>query len=157
MIDTDRPQATSPTVDINRAAPAAAEAEIEIDAEPERVWETLVNVEGWPQWNPDVKSVSLQGGAREGSVFRWKTTSGTITSAFQTVQSPHHVSWTGKTMTLRAIHVWSIQQTGGKTAESFEGLLARLLRRPLNRMLQKTLDKTLEALKVEVERRSKSA
>lgn len=155
MIETDQPQATFPAADINRAAPVAAEAAIEIDATQVRVWETLLNVERWPQWNPDVKSVNLEDGIREGSVFRWKTSSGTITSTFQTVEPPHRVSWTGKTMSLKAIDVWSLEQNDGKTtvrtAESLEGPLARVLRRPLNKMLQRTLDKAVEALKVDVE------
>jgi uncharacterized protein YndB with AHSA1/START domain len=32
-------------MDVNRSAPVVAEAEIEIEAPPERVWETLVDVE----------------------------------------------------------------------------------------------------------------
>lgn len=156
IIDTDQPQSTSRTADINRAAPVVVEAAIEINAPAERVWETLVDVESWPRWNPDVKTVDLQGGTRVGSVFRWKTRSGTITSTFRTVDPPHHVSWTGKTMSLKAIHVWSLEATGGKTtvrtAESLEGPLARVLRGPLDTVLQKTLDKAVEALRVEVER-----
>ncbi len=161
MIDTYLPQSTQSTRDINHAAPVVAEAEIEIDAELERVWQALVDVERWPLWNRDVKHVRLHGDTREGSVFRWKTHSGTITSTFQTVEPPRHVSWTGKTMGLQAIHVWSLVRTDDKTtvktAESFEGLLARVLRRPLNTALQKSLDNALEALKVESQRPVESA
>jgi len=149
MIDTDQPQSTRPPEDINRAAPVTAEAEIEIDAKPERVWETLVNVERWPRWNADVKSVSLQGDTREGSVFRWKTGSGTITSTFQTIEPPRYVSWTGKTMSLSAIHVWSLEQTDGKTtvktAESFEAAdltCAHSRRSPASRFTMATTSPT---------------
>jgi hypothetical protein len=69
---------------------------------------------------------------------------------------PNHVSWTGRTMSLTASHVWSLELIDGKTtvrtAESREGPLARVLRGPLNKMLQKTLDKAVAALKAEVER-----
>lgn len=156
MIDIDQPQPAFPAADINRAAPVAAEAAIEIDAPRARVWEALADVERWPEWNPDVKAVNLEGGLREGSVFRWKTSSGTITSTFQTVEPPGHVAWTGKTMGLKAVHVWSLEQNAGmttvRTAESLDGPLARVLRRPLKTMLQKALDKTVAALKVDVER-----
>jgi hypothetical protein len=143
-------------MDVNRSAPVVAEATIEIEAGPERVWETLVDVERWPEWNRDVESVSLEGGIREGSIFRWKTRSGTIKSVFRTIQPPRHVAWTGKTMGIKAVHAWTLESiddgTRVTTAESFEGLLARLLRRRLRRMLQKTLVDGLEKLKAEGER-----
>ena len=82
-------------MDVNRGAPVVAEAEIVIEAPPERVWKTLVDVARWPNWNPEVESVVLEGGTREGSVFRWKTNSGTITSTFQTIEPPMHVAWAG--------------------------------------------------------------
>jgi uncharacterized protein YndB with AHSA1/START domain len=158
--DTDHSLSTPPASDINRAAPVVAETATEIHSTPWRLWETLVDVERWPEWNADVKAVSLQGGAREGSVFRWKTGSGTITSTFRTLEPPHFVSWTGKTMSLRATHVWSFEQNGGKTtlrtAESLEGPLARLLRRQLTKKLQKTLDANVEALKAHIEELPKS-
>jgi len=119
------------------------------------VWETLVNVSRWPEWNQEVKSVTVNGPLREGTVFRWKTNSGTITSTFQTIQPPHHVAWTGRTMGIKAVHAWRLEPNGTKTsvrtAESFDGLLAQLLRRPLRTMLTKTLDRGLESLKTAVE------
>jgi hypothetical protein len=148
-------------MDVNRSAPVVAEADIEIGAAPERVWDTLVDVERWPQWNSEVKSVTLEGGTQEGSVFRWKTSSGTITSTFQTLDPPRHVAWRGKTLSIKAIHIWTFEQIDGRTsvrtAESFEGLLARLLRRRLQKMLQKTLETGLQKLKAEVERQKTAA
>lgn len=114
----------------------------------------------WPTWNPEVKSVTLQGGLCEGSVFRWKTDTGTIVSTFQAIEPPHHVAWTGRTLTVSAVHVWRLAETNGKTtvktAESFEGLLARMLRRRLQPMLQKTLERGLEMLRAEVEQQPPS-
>jgi uncharacterized protein YndB with AHSA1/START domain len=143
-------------MDINHSAPVAAQADITIDAPQENVWETLVNVDRWPDWNPDVKSVTLEGGIHEGGVFRWKTGSGTIRSTFETVDPPHHVAWTGTSLGIKAIHVWSLEPVAGtttiRTAESFEGFPARLMRRRLQNTLQTTLEKTLQTLKAEVER-----
>lgn len=143
-------------MEINRNAPVIAESEIEIDADPESVWDVIANVERWPRWNPEVKSVVLQGGVREGSVFRWKTSSGSITSTFQDVEPPHVVAWTGRTMSIKAVHRWSLERKNGKTTvktvESFDGALSRLFRRPLRKVLKKALDQGLEALKAEVER-----
>ena len=60
-------------VDIDRNAPVVGDAEIEIAADAEIVWDVLTDVEGWPLWNPDVKSVALEGEVAEGTEFRWKT------------------------------------------------------------------------------------
>ena len=143
-------------MDINRGAPVVAESEIEIDADPQTVWDVVVDVERWPQWNNEVKSVVLKGGVQEGSVFRWKTSSGPIVSTFREVAPPHVVAWTGRAMSIKAIHRWSLERTNGKTtvktAESFDGALSRIFRRPLRKTLKKSLDQGLEALKAEVER-----
>ena len=52
MTDTEQRSAL-PTSEINRAAPLVAEAAIEIDAPPARVWETLIDVERWSHAVPD--------------------------------------------------------------------------------------------------------
>ncbi len=143
-------------MDVNRTAPVIAEAETEIAAPRERVWARLVDVERWPEWNHEVKKVKLKGGLEVGSVFRWKAGPGTITSTFQAIDPPRHVAWTGKTLSLEAVHSWTLEptETGTRvlTAESFEGVAARLLRRVFQSMLQTELEKGLQALKDDQER-----
>ncbi len=143
-------------MDVNRTAPVIAEAETEIAAPRERVWARLVDVEGWPEWNHEVKKVKLEGGLQVGSVFRWKAGPGTITSTFQAVDPPRHVAWTGTTLSLKAVHTWTLDptETGTRvlTAESFEGAAARLLNRVFQSMLQTQLEKGLQALKDDLER-----
>ena len=70
-------------MDVNRTAPALARAEAEIAADPETVWETLIDFENWPSWNPDVSSVVFEGEPEKGTVFRWKTGRSTITSTLE--------------------------------------------------------------------------
>jgi hypothetical protein len=59
-------------------------------------------------------------------------------------------------MSIKAIHTWKLKQADGetnvRTAESSEGLLARLLRRRLRKMPQNTLDTGVQTLETEVER-----
>jgi uncharacterized protein YndB with AHSA1/START domain len=57
---------------INEHAPVSGTSAIEIAAAPEVVWEVLTTFERWPSWNPDVKSMAIEGGVAEGSEFRWK-------------------------------------------------------------------------------------
>ena len=69
-------------------SPVVSSAEIEINAPIDRVWAVLTTIDLWPAWNPDVKSVSIDGPVAEGSIFRWKAGPGTITSRVEHVGSP---------------------------------------------------------------------
>jgi hypothetical protein len=141
---------------INRYAPVIGRSEIEINADPETVWKVLADIENWPNWNPDVKSVSLEGDLVPGTKFKWKTEAGTITSTLQQVDPPETMAWNGKIMTIKAVHVYKLELKDGKilvsTAESWEGLLARTLRGNMQKSLQKSLDAGLQYLKVAVEK-----
>jgi hypothetical protein len=140
------------------AAPVQSKAEIEISAPPQVVWEVLTRFENWPNWNPDVKSMSFEGPLAPGSTFRWKAGPGTILSTLDRVEPPHHVSWHGRTLTIDAYHQWWLEPREGgthlRTEESFSGLLARVLRGPLQKTLDKSFADGVERLKREAERRA---
>ena len=144
-------------MDVNRNAPVVAADEIEIAASPGAVWDVLTDLESWPRWNPDVKSMSLDGGLEKGSVFRWRAGPGTITSTIQDVQPPTRIAWTGSTFGIKAKHVYRLEPRGDathvQTEESYEGLVARLLRGSLQKTLEKGLSDGLRSLKAEAERR----
>jgi len=128
---------------VNDDAPVVSHADGEIDAPVEDVWRILTAIEQWPTWNPDVRSASINGPVAEGATFRWKAGPGTITSAVTHVERPRLIAWTGRTLGISAVHVWRLEERDGlthvRTEESYEGLVARILRRPL----QKTLDTAL--------------
>ncbi|MGH3019240.1 MAG: SRPBCC family protein [Gaiellaceae bacterium] len=145
-------------MDVNRNAPVVAATEIDVAATPEAVWDVLTDIESWPRWNPDVKSMSLQGGLTKGSVFRWRAGPGTITSTIQRVEPPKLIAWTGTTLGIKAKHVYRLEPRGEatlvQTEESYEGLVARLLRGSLQKTLENGLSDGLRYLKAETERRS---
>jgi uncharacterized membrane protein len=66
-------------MDIDATAPVAARDQIEVNADPDTVWAVISGIEHWPEWNPAVSSVALDGPLRPGTTFRWKA-GGTITS-----------------------------------------------------------------------------
>lgn len=144
------------TLGINEQAPAVGRSEIEIAASPEAVWDVLTAFERWPSWNPEVKSMSIQGPVAEGTVFRWKAGPGTITSTIRRVEPPRLIAWTGKTLGIKAIHFYWLESRDGRTfvrtAESYEGLVVRLLRRSLQKTLDTALADGLRHLKAAVER-----
>ena len=135
-----------------------ASAEVEIAADPEIVWAVLTELGRWPEWNPEVKSVSLDGPLVEGTTFRWRAGPGTIVSTIGRLEPPRLIGWTGQTLGITAVHVWLLEPRAGathvRTEESWDGLVARLLRGSLRKMLQRGIDTGLGHLRAEAERRA---
>jgi uncharacterized protein YndB with AHSA1/START domain len=145
-------------VDIDSSAPAIASSEIEVQASPAVVWRVLADIAAWPSWNPDVKSVEIDGPLDPGTTFRWKAGPGTITSTLREVDPPRRIVWTGKTLGIRAIHVYELEPrddvTLVRSAESWDGLVVRLLRRWMSKTLAESTAAGLEHLKREGERQA---
>ena len=57
-------------MEINRNAPAMAEGELQIDADPQTVFSVIAAIDQWPAWSPDVNSVTRGGPVQPGTVFR---------------------------------------------------------------------------------------
>jgi carbon monoxide dehydrogenase subunit G len=143
---------------INWAAPVVASSETEIAAGREVVWHVLTGIEHWPSWNPDVKSVSMEGGLVQGVRFRWKSGPGTITSTLEHVEQPRRIVWSGTTFGIEAMHVYALEAGDGvtlvRTEESYDGPVARLFRIRLQKTLESSLENGLRHLKAEAERRT---
>jgi uncharacterized protein YndB with AHSA1/START domain len=145
-------------MEINRDAPATAEGELQIDADPQTVFSVISAIDQWPSWNPDVRSVTIQGPVQPGTVFRWKAGPSSLTSTLQVVDPPHQLGWTGTTMGIKAVHLFRFQATDGGTLarseESWEGVLARMLKGYSRKTLDKGIRNVLARLKTEAERRA---
>jgi uncharacterized protein YndB with AHSA1/START domain len=148
-------------MEINRNAPATAQGELQIAADRQTVFAVIAAIDQWPSWNPDIKSVTLQGPVQPGTGFRWKSGPSTLTSTLQVVDPPQEIAWTGTTMGIRAVHVFRFQANDGGTLahseESWEGLLASLLKGYSRKSLDKAIRSILSHLKVEAERRAATA
>jgi hypothetical protein len=143
--------------EINQLASVVGSSEIEIAAAPEVAWDVLTAIGRWPNWNPTVTSVSFEGEIGPGSAFRWKAGTGTITSTIQDIDPLRRIAWTGSSFGLKAIHVHTFEPRNGgtlvTTEESYDGVVARLLRGRLQKALDSALQGELQHLKVEAERR----
>lgn len=135
------------------------EKSVEIDAPPDAVWEVLVDVDAWPEWNPDVKSASLDGAFAQGSRFQWKSGPSTITSTIERADRPETAGWTGTTLGARATHVWQLEPTerGTRvtTRESMSGLVPRLFSGSMRRKLETSLDTWLAEMGLAAARRGR--
>jgi uncharacterized protein YndB with AHSA1/START domain len=132
---------------------------IEINATPETVWKVLTDINHWPSWNPDVKNVSFNGDVSVGSIFKWKAGPGTITSTFQEIERPKLLVWTGKTLGIKAIHVWKLAPNDNKTIinteESWDGIIVNILRGWMQKTLDESTESGLKHLKDGIEHTSK--
>lgn len=144
-------------VEVNRNAPAVADAEALIEAEPGAVWGVLTDFGDWPLWNTGVSKMQFQGGLKAGATFTWLAGRAKITSRIEEVEPCSRIAWSGRTFGIRAMHLWELQERDGgtlvRTVESFDGFIAKLFRSPVKRMLEKTLRQALEDLKKETESR----
>lgn len=146
-------------MEIDREAPAVASSEIEVATGPDVVWDVMADFERWPDWNPEVKSVSVSGPPAEGTTFKWKSSGATLSSTVERAARPELLAWTGRASGMRAIHVWHFEARGDKsyvrTEESLDGWLVRLFRRRVQKVLQTGLDDSVRQLKAEAERRAR--
>jgi hypothetical protein len=83
---------------------------------------------------------------------------GTITSTLRQVTPPRVLAGTGRTVGIKAVHVYRLEPRDGSTVvhtgESWEGAAARVMRRSLQRQLENALPPGLQRLKEESGRRA---
>jgi uncharacterized protein YndB with AHSA1/START domain len=144
-------------MEVDSGAPVVASSERTLDASPQTIWDVLIDVDRWPTWNSAVKMARMGGPLAEGTSFRWKASSLTISSVFRAVDPPRTLGWSGQTLGIPALHVYTIdpgpQGTVVRSTESWGGLLASLFPRAMRKKLQLSLDFGLECLRTEAERR----
>lgn len=140
---------------INKSAPVTYTGSIEIQAPIGTVWGMLSDIERWPTWNPTVTAATLHGELKPGTIFVWKAGPGTVTSQLQAVEPERLIGWTGKTMGIRAVHIWRLETMGDSTKvtseESWDGLLAHLLKGYSLKTLTQSTTSALELLKTAAE------
>lgn len=145
-------------MEIDRSAPAISTGELVIAASPEVVWDVISDIEAWPSWNPDVKTATLDGPLAVGSVFRWRAGGASLTSTLRVVDPPRELSWSGRAMGIRAIHIFRFEPSDGSTLarseESWAGLVPTLFRGYSRRTLDRGIRSVLRLLKDEAERRA---
>jgi hypothetical protein len=77
------------------------------------------------------------------------------------VDPPREIGWTGKTIGIKAVHVFRLEPKEGGTLvrseESWEGLIANLLKGYSRKTLDKAIKNVLSHLKTEAERRAATA
>ena len=91
-----------------------------------------------------------------GVSFSWQSQGVTIQATVAEATAPARLAWKGTAMGVTALHEWDIYEEAGnvrvRTAESFEGPAALLMRATLQTTLENALGQWLRALKEQAEK-----
>lgn len=140
---------------INKSAPVKAEKSIIINADIQKVWKTLTDINNWSDWNHDIPLSKLNGEIKIGQTFDWHTGRSKIHSEIHTYNPNIEFGWTGKVLGISAIHNWKLSEIENTTKviveESMEGFLTQLFRKSIQKNLDNGMEKWLELLKNECE------
>lgn len=144
-------------MDINQNAPLVGRKEMVIAAPLDTVWALVSELERWPDWQPDVKWIKLEGPLAPGSVFRWNSSGLNFTSTLQEVLPKRRIGWTGKTLGLNAVHNWTFEpiddtHTRVTTEESIAGILSGIIKLLSANFMAESLESALQKLKTAAER-----
>ncbi|WP_425391678.1 SRPBCC family protein [Ekhidna sp.] len=101
-----------------------------INANIDKVWDILTDMEDWPNWNPEIKKVTLEGEIAEGTTFKWVQGRTHGISQIQVVKKPALLAWTSKAKFVKRIYVWTLESDEGQTiatvSASFQGAMVVL-------------------------------
>jgi hypothetical protein len=90
-----------------------------------------------------------------GTMFYWKAKGLNITSTIQILEPMQSIGWTGKSLGMQAIHIWTFEKREDsvyvKTEESLSGWFPRVLKLFDPKFLEKSLQNSLQVLKAHVE------
>ncbi|RED94409.1 SRPBCC family protein [Marinoscillum furvescens] len=124
-----------------------------INAPVDVVWKSITEIEKWPEWNDDIADVKFEE-LSIGSTFSWTMNGTSISSTIRQIKENEMISWTGKAMGMKAIHVWNLEETDGNqtivtTDESLQGFFTLFFS---HQKLHSTLLHWLDRLKQHAEK-----
>ncbi|MET1259023.1 SRPBCC domain-containing protein [Flagellimonas sp. DF-77] len=134
--------------------------EIDINAEPQIVWDILVKAEDWSTWYLGAKDVKIQNSnlaqLEENTIFSWKTMGQNFESTtIKEFEPPYRLSWEATKNNIRGYHAWLIIPTNNGckviTSETQHGFLTFMQKIFLPNKLEKLHDIWLTELKNKAE------
>lgn len=97
-----------------------------INAPIDKVWELLINVNEWSDWNPEIKDTKCDKVVAD-AAFEWTIRHTHMKSKFQVVNKPELLTWVGKSKFSKVIFVWNLEASDAQTIvtveESVEGFV----------------------------------
>jgi len=128
--------------------------QIDIQAEPARVWGILIYAADWPQWYAGASDIQLADPDKPlaaDSVFSWRIMGLNLESGVREFEPPNRLAWESRMALIRSHHAWLLvpTETGTRVIsdESFHGFLAYMQRAFQPRKLHRLHQAQLEELK----------
>lgn len=113
------------TIDEN--APVISRRRSVIAAPRAAVWQAHIDVARWPEWQRDMRRVTVDEPVAPGGSFTWETAGidGAITSTIYAVEPMRRTLWGGPAMGIVGMHEWLFEDAEGgtlvQTNESWAG------------------------------------
>jgi len=134
--------------------------EININADPKKVWKLLIEAKQWNQWYSGIQKIKFQDSTQKNLglnvLVYWESMGQKLNNTIVEYQPFERLSWSFKEKNLQGCHAWIIIPTSFGcrviTAESQTGKLAKLQRIFLPNKLLKQHDQWLKKLKIEAEK-----
>ncbi|GAA0872978.1 hypothetical protein GCM10009117_21250 [Gangjinia marincola] len=134
--------------------------EIDINAEPQAVWDILIKAEDWPKWYEGATDVNIINNKStqlgDKTIFSWKTMGQSFESTtIKEFSPPYRLSWEATKNNIKGYHAWLIIPTdnGCKviTSETQHGFLTFMQKVFVPNKLEKLHDIWLKELKKKAE------
>lgn len=131
--------------------------EVEVEAPPARIWDLLVDVEGWPRWNPGLQFAVLRGDLAIGSRVDCRVDGMRIRSRVADLDPLRVLGFSLATIGATGHARWELEglaqgSTRVRLQEEWRGVVVRLLAPTLRRTLEVSRSAALEGLRRSAER-----
>ncbi len=141
---------------INHNAPVYNQKSISVTADADQVWSTLIDVNNWPRWNPDIHAAHINGEFKVGTSIVSRVKKFLLRAWVQNVSEKRSMVLSGEILGRRIVQRWEIQELEGKTLinteESVDGPLAYFAKRSVKKSHEQLLDHWLSNLARTVQR-----
>lgn len=94
-----------------------------INAPIKKVWEILIDMANWPEWNDIVKKLKIEGEPEVGKNFQWNFDGTKFSAQIQGIAEPNTLTWTGKSNWSKSIHVWQLEDDDNQTIATLSASL----------------------------------
>ena len=133
----------------------SAEHEVILRSTAQALWPLLFNIEQWPQWNPSIHRVGLQGPIQVGCLFKWKYLNFNFDSEIYTLKHQDRMAFTLKRLgshgnlmiRLTPVHTGVHIKLRGQLHGLLPTIFKRRSKRQLDKMLQTFLNRVARTVK----------